>query len=148
MQARKRSNTTKPKVAKKRGRMNRLEADFHAALNRAANAHAFYDCYYEAITFLASRCEVQPGEKGDTNYCADFVLADENDRLSVFEVKGGMHREKGRLKVKATAERWGSIAFYLVERRTKQSDWILTPYGRRACEEVDQWRGLLNNRES
>ena len=148
MQARfKHKSTSKPsRPPKKRGEMNGLEADFGAALDRIKTAEPIKDCYYEALTFLATRCQVEPPKKGDTTYCADFVVSDQDDRLTVFEVKGEV-KEQDRLRLKTSAERWSAIAFYMAERRTKKSDWILTPYGRRACEEVDWWRARLNNRE-
>lgn len=146
MQRYKRKSTSKPRPPKKRGEMNRLEADFGAALDRIKATEPIRDCYYEALTFLASRCEVEPPKKGDTTYCADFVLSDESDRYTVFEVKGEV-KEQDRIRFKASAEKFSSIAFYMVERRVKSSDWMLTPYGRRACLEVDRWRALLNNRE-
>ena len=127
--------------------MNGLEADFGAGLERIKTDASIRDIHYEALTFLATRCQVEPPKKGDTTYCADFVVSDELDRLTVFEVKGEV-KEQDRLRLKTSAERWTAIAFFMAERRTKKSDWILTPYGRRACEEVDAWRARLNNRES
>ncbi len=126
---------------KKRGEMNKLESDFGAVIDRIVSTGSIAESYYEGLTFLALRCQVEPPKKGDTQYCADFTVSEPDDRLTVFEVKG-LIEEQDRIRFKATAERWPAIAFYMVQRQGRQ--WAITPYGRRGCDEAEKWRGRIN----
>lgn len=100
----------KPEAKKRRGVMNRLEADFAGVLENQKRLELIVDFKFEPITLRLAR-----GAK----YTPDFAVWNYDGSLDFFETKG-FWREAGRLRIKLAAEIYKQHNFIAVQKNRKK----------------------------